>query len=764
MRIPQAFLIALAGTAMSNVVRAVEFYIAPNGQDENPGTYEKPFTTLAKGRDAARVIVQQMPNEDVTILIRGGSYGLAETLVLDGRDSRTPGRTTTFAAYRGEKPRLTSGVPVRNWRRLETPPDGLPAAAREKVWVADVPRKLPNGQPWRFRTLYDGGVRLPRARTTGFRSLGQYPLSLNQCSTLRFPERAVRNWTNLDDVEVLIRPSSPWVFNILSVRSVNEATRTALMARPGTYPLQAHTADTNQPNCWVENVLEGLDSPGKWALNTAEGRLYLWATDAMLAAGQGRVPDDRIAAPALVELVRVAGRLDAANRAPDLPVRGIAFRGLTFTGGDRYLGRQGDRGFQHDWAAVDQANALLRLRGAEECIVEDCEFTQSGAGGVRLDLHCQRNRIEGNRIHHVGEHGIALCGYGPGTKDVSHSNQVLNNWIRGCGEIIWHAVGIYVAQSGSNHIAFNRIHEVPYMGITLSGARDFRQDHPGLGEGAQSIRWPYLPPELAAHWKQAYGAGVEPWPEFYPFLHARNNRIEGNELFNCVQVMGDGNAIYLSGAGDGNLIERNFIHDLLGEGDQMALRADDLQQGTTFRENIVWNCVFGAVEHKHRNTYENNIFAGIRSHSPAGRKWHEWGYLLLGRGPVAGTRIQRNIFFSLEDSPVFYRERAGTRLQDCQPDYNLFYCASHPDQSRQYLHDLQAKGLEQHSLAADPLFIAPQKGDFRLQTNSPALTLGFRPIAVERIGIQSPWREAFGLPRATTGSGKQANSGVPSNQ
>lgn len=764
MRIPQTYLVALAGTAISTMVMAAEFHVAPDGLAANPGTRKKPFTTLARARDAARDIIQQRPNEDVTILIRGGTYGLTETLVLDSRDSRAPGRTTTFAAYPGEKPILTSGVPVRGWRRLETPAAGLPAAAREKVWVAEVSRTLSNGQPWRFRTLYDQGVRLPRARTAGFQSLGQYQFTLNQCRTLRFPAGALRNWGNLDDVEVLIRPAAAWLFNILSIHSVNESNRTAMMARPGTYPLQAHTADTNQPNCWVENVLEGLDAPGKWVLNTVEGRLYLWPTEAMLAAGHGRVPDDRITAPALVELVRVAGRLDAADQAPDLAVRGIVFKGLIFAGGDRYLGREEDRGFQHDWAAVDQANALLRLRGAEDCVVEGCEFTQSGACGVRLELHCQRNRIEGNHIHHVGEHGIALCGYGPGTKDVNRSNQVLNNWIHGCGEIIWHAVGIYVAQSGSNHIAFNRIHDVPYMGITLSGVRDFRQNHPGLGEGAASIRWSDFPPGWGALSQQAGASGVEFWPEFYPFLHARNNQVEGNELFNCVQVMGDGNAIYLSGAGDGNVIGRNFIHDLVGEGDQMALRADDQQQGTTFRENIVWNCMFGAVEHKHRNIYENNIFAGIRSRSPAGREWGKWAYLLLGRGPVTGTRIQRNIFFSLESSPVYYRERAGTRLQDCQPDYNLFFCASHPDWSRQYLHELQAKGLEQHSLAADPLFIAPQNGDFRLRTNSPAFTLGFRPIAVERIGVQSPWREAFGLPLTTVSGGKQTSSRIPGKQ
>jgi hypothetical protein len=35
---------------------------------------------------------------------------------------------------------------------------------------------------------------------------------------------------------------------------------------------------------------------------------------------------------------------------------------------------------------------------------------------------------------------------------------------------------------------------------------------------------------------------------------------------------------------------------------------------------------------------------------------------------------------------------------------------------------------------ADPLFVAPEKDDFRLKPNSPALKLGFQPIDVRNVG------------------------------
>ena len=46
----------------------------------------------------------------------------------------------------------------------------------------------------------------------------------------------------------------------------------------------------------------------------------------------------------------------------------------------------------------------------------------------------------------------------------------------------------------------------------------------------------------------------------------------------------------------------------------------------------------------------------------------------------------------------------------------------------------RTEGFDQHSIVADPLFVNPGRGDYRLRPESPALKLGFKPIPVERIG------------------------------
>jgi hypothetical protein len=59
----------------------------------------------------------------------------------------------------------------------------------------------------------------------------------------------------------------------------------------------------------------------------------------------------------------------------------------------------------------------------------------------------------------------------------------------------------------------------------------------------------------------------------------------------------------------------------------------------------------------------------------------------------------------------------------------------------------QARGMDRHSLVADPLFADGAGGDYRLRPDSPAYSLGFQPIPVERIGpYADPLRASWPIP------------------
>lgn len=47
----------------------------------------------------------------------------------------------------------------------------------------------------------------------------------------------------------------------------------------------------------------------------------------------------------------------------------------------------------------------------------------------------------------------------------------------------------------------------------------------------------------------------------------------------------------------------------------------------------------------------------------------------------------------------------------------------------------QGDGVDLHSVAADPLFVDPANGDFRLKPDSPALKMGFVPFDMSKVGL-----------------------------
>lgn len=85
---------------------AAEFYVAPTGDDANPGTFEKPFATIQRAQQSAE------PGD--TVFIRGGTYIMNEKKIARRKGiyayityldkSGLPGKPITYRAYQNEKP------------------------------------------------------------------------------------------------------------------------------------------------------------------------------------------------------------------------------------------------------------------------------------------------------------------------------------------------------------------------------------------------------------------------------------------------------------------------------------------------------------------------------------------------------------------------------------------------------------------------------------------------------------------------------------
>ncbi len=709
MRIPIASVLMLLAGAGS--LAAADFHVAPTGNDAHPGTKDKPFATLGRARDAVRALKAAGPGRDFVVQVRGGVYRLRETVVFGLADSAADGHTITFAARPGETPVFTAGVPVTGWRMAE-PPAELPDKAHGKVWWAPLPDGLD-----RVYTLFDGARRLPRARGIGFKPVGASPhFRADDQHLLRFPAGAIRNWRGLADVEVVLVTAAPWTMNILPLASVDEAAGVARAAIPGTYALLKPRFGHFPVSAWVENTLDALDEPGEWVLDSRARRIYLWP-------GEDE-PGQDIVAPALTELLRVEGAIDY-DGPRDTPVRGLVFRGLTFTQADRYTWERGRVGWglQHDWEMFDRPTAMVRFRGADECAIEHCRFADSGAAAVRLDLHCRNNRVDGNVIERVGGVGVLLAGYGPGTKDVNTANSVTGNHIHHIGEMYWHSPAIFAWQSGSNRIANNLIHHTPYSAIAVTGRIVW--DREGKGECSRTVRWE----EVEAARRADPRAGQD-WYERERFLHGRANMVLRNEIHHAMEVMCDGNGVYISGAGAANVVRENFIHDCPSGNFGEGIRCDDDQYETVIDRNILWRLGGMAtfVCLKGKNHVTGNILA--EPLSPPRR-----GMLSLeaGRYPMDGAKIEGNIFYSTRRGDNLCQGEKF--LPRCEVARNLYFNTADPEWGARYLTSGRGQDPARKSIIADPLFADPENGDFRLRPGSPALKLGFEPIDRSVIGL-----------------------------
>jgi hypothetical protein len=125
------------------------------------------------------------------------------------------------------------------------------------------------------------------------------------------------------------------------------------------------------------------------------------------------------------------------------------------------------------------------------------------------------------------------------------------------------------------------------------------------------------------------------------------------------------------------------------------------------------------------NVIRNNIFA-LSAWQAA------WRYSWVKEPP---SLFEHNIFY-LTQGELFHADGGSSDFRS-RWDYNLFWRTDGLPMEfyGMPLAEWQAKGVDRHSVVADPQFVDPAHGDFRLKPGSPALKLGFRPIDTSRAGL-----------------------------
>lgn len=679
--------LALHALAAAQAKREHAFYVAPGGNDGASGANaQEAFATLERARDAVRQLKGSRKWQGpISVYLRGGMYWRTEPLILGAEDSGTQAWPVTYAAQAGEKAVINGGRKIAGWARHE-----------KNLWVAEVP-EVKAGK-WHFRQLFINGQSRRRARTpnegfyrvAGFPDGGREVNYHTDCQRFEYASGDLDpNWTNLDDVEVIVYHF--WTDSHLPIKSFDVEKRIVTFKHKAG---KVFTDDFTSKGARyiVENVLEALDQPGEWYLDRQAGRLYY-----MPMPGEDMSTAEVIApvAPALVVL-----RGDAVGRQF---VEHVAFRNLSFM----YTHFQLPPGNSNDQQGSTSVPAGITLAGARHCVFEGCTIGNLGTFAFDLGRGCTFNEFKDNEVSYVAAGGWRING---GTErnhplERTANNLVCDNRLHHYGEVYPSAVGILLMNTSGNTIAHNDIHHGWYTGISIG-------------------------------WVWGYQRSI-----------SRDNVIEFNHIHHIGQgLISDMGAIYTLGVSPGTVIRNNLIHDVdANQYGGWGIYHDEGSTHLLVENNVVYNTKFATfnIHFAKEVTVRNNIFALGRLQQLSRGKvephksvffennivyWKEGG--LLDKG-------WKDVPYTFHFHP---KDQRGTRQETStfEMDWNVYFNPGLKAEAVKFgegsFEEWKKRGKDVHSVYADPMFENAEAFDFRLKPSSPALAMGFRPIDLSKVG------------------------------
>jgi len=681
---------AVLGSACAAAPRPTVLYVATDGRDTwtgrrpdpNRGRTDGPLATLAAARDAIRAArARGAGTGPVTVMVRGGTYRLTEPVAFEPQDSGSAEAPVVYCAYRDEVPVFSGGRALTGWQQ-----------ERVDRWYVEVP-EVTNGA-LQFRQLFVNGRRRPRARwplegmltiegAASPTSTWAAHLDPTQDTDLarrafQFREGDLRSeWAQLADVEVVVLQY--WMEARLRIAALDVAQRSVLFTGGSWRPL------TWSFGYYVDNVPGGLDQPGAWYLDRAAGRLVYHPLP-----GEDPATLEAVV-PVAEQLVRFEGDPARGELVQYVELRGLSFEHTAWD--------LPPEGYAYTQAELG-APVAIRAEGAQHCRLEDCRLAHLGGWGVWFGRGCQDNALVGNEVSDVGAGCIKVGEPEAAAQDAEEAcrNTIADNHLADGSAVYLGSPAVWIGQSGGNIVSHNEI----------SGAFQW----------AISVGW---------NW------------DYFPLNRSRDNLIEQNHIHDLgTGVLGTHGAIYALGTSPGTVIRGNYIHDVFanehwGAGEGIIL--DNGCAGILVEDNVVsraaaggWGCNF--------NCFGNLILHNIWAY---GRKFQLTRY---GDAPSGETRPNGEVFAR---NIVLWSEGPLFNEQDWWSfatlwDYNLYYDTSgRPVTFLKYsLPEWQAKGLDRHSVVADPQFVDAEHGDFTLCPGSPALALGFRPIDLSQVGPRPP--------------------------
>jgi len=295
----------LSVSAQDSEAQGVNIFVAPDGNDKNPGIQSQPKATI---NGALETLRQFRGSGDITsemavnVWVRGGRYALTETVHLSSEDSGSEKHPFRISAWENEKVILDGRreVPRGLFKKVEgTDVDRLSKEARGNVLVAVVPEGRAADELARAGAQMSyGGRMLQKARfpNVGFmvmdRVLTKDSAPANTKGTednpvgsrITFKPGIPGDWADEVNSSENARLggyiSETWLYQHFVINSM-ESNGAVQLRDASAYGLPRPHISRG----YLENVLPALDQQGEWFYDPKTRQLFIWPPDIKLGEG-----------------------------------------------------------------------------------------------------------------------------------------------------------------------------------------------------------------------------------------------------------------------------------------------------------------------------------------------------------------------------------------------------------------------------------------------------------------------------------------------